>query len=1118
MGDKYSQDFYRAIGVHDPRWVFSAYSSTSTATQDGAEPDQPIPGTGQTSFAQLQTFGTVDAGTTFSVQTVKAGAPVGGTAGGRFVWRSDTDTDDNMGWLAYNKVTAHEFVRYDDNATGPGPGAFGYQKPKAIRTPDHKIILVYADRVNTEYRCSVRNPTTQVWTHNTIVGILGAGEQVDVARLPSGRLLAFHGGGTLTEGGTGYNTISMHYSDDDGVTWTLGAHQIDALTGGSGIGLSVAFHGGFITLLTSRGHYVSADLGASFSLVAEMAYGTNGADGLDNDLTTYSAGAKDTYSFGDMTALADGRVLLVKPQITTTPTATLARWVKASPYAAFNDDPEAGTSITSMLTDETVYGPSASEAEESSFPCAVCVDDEGFVYVVHRGAAAYRSKLGIIKLDPVTLARVVSDDNHLFTGIAAQKKNSPIDLGQDADSFLSRMTLVPHLGGLVLLTNHFTDNADNWNSISAFYLGGYSNYDWRDHTFGPRSLAGSWTDSGIFYVPYVVPNGLAAWTPGGSAGSSINTFGHLRTDNTDTAGQYWTASGSAGSAVVMQCRLHTYNDNNGNDCATMRASWSDGSNEYRAFARFAKDGASLYDPQAAANVGAVTGLADAANPDPAVDAARDWLLVVDESKAHLLYKAPTEHKWTSAVSGTLAAYSSTSSLVSKVTWGHINGSTNLLQTNWHWIGVCCEPHETGIPMATASTYTNPDDLLGRPFALTQLYVEQGTRVSSRGSSSYQADTWTIPPRYEYGVHNIDPMISASPSVPWMSTTDAAEQKLIWELDGDGVTTTFLNSSIFVYIGRPNFGEAFLEGYNTVGPVWDLLATIDALALDGISYSRNGSRVSVDTGTSQTATRYFQMDELVGGYVVFDADGSGGGPWVRRIEANSEGLWTDADTRRLEIRVKNSDLASIPVSGDAQVIAPQVVTVRHKLTTSYPKYRIRIPATTTAEGKHSAGVISVGPLVVLGRDYDYPWTWAIEPNTEISEGADGQRRVEQMGPARRTVEVSWPEGWDQTKIQGDAPDPDYIVARDAAGYTGIGVRDDATILEGLVRRTAGGQYPVVLIPKVDPATGSSDEFSYTGVSQMLYGRTLGGVTRQVINGDDWTDEVAVLNAITVEEEV
>jgi len=1116
MGDKYSQDFYRAIGVHDPRWVFSAYSSTSTATQDGAEPDQPIPGTGQTSFAQLQTFGTVDAGTTFSVQTVKAGAPVGGTAGGRFVWRSDTDTDDNLGWLAYNKVTAHEFVRYDDNDPGPTVGFHGYQKPKAIRTPDHKIIMVYVDRVNSEFRCSVRNPTTQAWTHNTIAA-RQTPSMIDVCRLPSGRLLAFHGGGTLTEGGTDYYTISMHYSDDDGVTWTLGAHQIDALTGVYPHDIAVAYHGGFITLLTFYAHYVSADLGASFALVAEYDSTTNGADGLRTDAT--AAGAVDNNQVGDLCALPSGRVLLVKPKTTSTPTSTLARYIKASPYAAFNDDPEAGTHIASAVMDETEYDITATDIETISHPCAVCVDDEGFVYAVFRAAAARRNTLAIVKLDPVTLAKVESEDNHIYTGIASPGRNHPIDLSHEPDSFLSRMTLVPHLGGLVLLTNHFTANADNWNSISAFYLGGYSNFDWQVHTFGGREIAGSWSDSGIFYVPYVVPNGLAAWTPGGSAGSSINAFGHLQTDNTDTAGQYWSANGSAGSAVIMQCRLHTYNDNNGNDCATMRASWSDGSNEYRAFARFAKDGASLYDPQAAANVGAVTGLADAANPDPTLgDAARDWLLVVDESKAHLLYKAPTEHKWTSAVSGTLAAYSSTSSLVSKVVWGHINGSTNLLTTNWHWIGVNCEPHETGIPMATASTYTNPDDLLGRPFALSQLYVEQGTRVSSRGSSSYQADTWTIPPRYEYGVHNIDPMISGSPSVPWMSTTDAAEQRLMWELDGDGVTTTFLNSSIFVYIGRPNFSTAYLEAYNTIGPTWDTLITINALALDGISYSRNGSRVSVDTGTSQTATRYFQMDELVDGYFIFDADGSAGGPYVRKIEANSEGMWTDDDTRRLEIRVKNSDLASIPVSGDAQVIAPQVVAVRHKLTTSYPKYRIRIPATTTAEGKHSAGVISVGPLVVLGRDYDYPWTWAIEPNTEISEGADGQRRVEQMGPARRTVEVSWPEGWDQTKIQGDSPDPDFIVARDAAGYTGIGVRDDATILEGLVRRTAGGQYPVVLIPKVDPATGSADEFSYTGVSQMLYGRTLGGVTRQVINGDDWTDEVAVLNAITVEEEV
>ena len=146
MGEKHSQSHYRAIGVHDARWVNSAYSNDSTATQDGAEPDQPVPGTGQTSFAQLQSHGTVNAGTTFAVETVKAGAPVGGSAGGRFVWRSDVDVDNNLGWLAYNKVTGFEHVLYHTPHGAGKAAAVGYRQPKV----DHGV------RRPCEFRISLR--------------------------------------------------------------------------------------------------------------------------------------------------------------------------------------------------------------------------------------------------------------------------------------------------------------------------------------------------------------------------------------------------------------------------------------------------------------------------------------------------------------------------------------------------------------------------------------------------------------------------------------------------------------------------------------------------------------------------------------------------------------------------------------------------------------------------------------------------------------------------------------------------------------------------------------------------------------------------------------------------
>ena len=93
-----------------------------------------------------------------------------------------------------------------------------------------------------------------------------------------------------------------------------------------------------------------------------------------------------------------------------------------------------------------------------------------------------------------------------------------------------------------------------------------------------------------------------------------------------------------------------------------------------------------------------------------------------------------------------------------------------------------------------------------------------------------------------------------------------------------------------------------------------------------------------------------------------------------------------------------------------------------------------------------------------------------------------------------------------------------MARTGAGYEGIGVRDDATLLRGVLRRQSGAVLPVVYLPKIDPATPATNVYQYSSPAKALYGRIVSPVTSTAILGNEAQDEVVTVDAVTIEEEV
>jgi hypothetical protein len=296
-----------------------------------------------------------------------------------------------------------------------------------------------------------------------------------------------------------------------------------------------------------------------------------------------------------------------------------------------------------------------------------------------------------------------------------------------------------------------------------------------------------------------------------------------------------------------------------------------------------------------------------------------------------------------------------------------------------------------------------------------------------------------------------------------------------------------------------------------------ISTIDAGAdFNGLQFTRSGDVIAPQTSGSYAAERYLQLDELTDSYAVFDP--GGGSMATRKIAHNSEGGWANPATpKSAELHIDGT-AGSLPGSGNFEIWESAVTTIGYGSVAIYDKFRLRIPIQVTAEGYFKIGSCIIGPVLYFGQDYSWGRTQQLSPNQEITTGRSGDRMVEELGPPRRLAEFAWAEGWDTTKISGTKPSTyDHITADSAQP---VGVRQDATVLEGMLRRSRGAAEPVVYLPRIVPDDSGSpgQDRQILGRDRHMYGRIVSQVTRQAILGDEGVDEVQTINAISIEEEI
>ena len=678
-------------------------------------------------------------------------------------------------------------------------------------------------------------------------------------------------------------------------------------------------------------------------------------------------------------------------------------------------------------------------------------------------------------------------------------------------------------------------------AIMAIELGGCTNYYMETGLSTSVSRGHDAARSGITYLPIDAPTAMVADV----AGFSSVGFGGAVTGTAFSIsvadGLTMTDSGAArhafqhaGKILHARVRPGTVAATGGGEINSNYAILNgDGVS-----VRFGLDGAGGWRVQAFDYTGASPVAISNIESIAGYTGALDWIVAVERitvshSRAFIAYKRPTVRSWTkfatigdgdSATRTPLGA-----SATGTCRWGHYNTFTRT--THWQFANIYpgtvgdigfnwgASKLDGSAPLGLANDY-HPHRLLGRPFSIYPFWVDDGWKITAKGSAALVDDSWTAATAYEYPIEAAHPEVAAAPRVQWRSVDDDTEITITWA-PAAGVASRPLAPVYGLHLSGINFGTFHIEVWN--GAAWVTKRTVNTAAdFTGLKYQIDGDVVERNAAAPATwaADRYLKSHELVGSYCVFDP--GGGSETVRRIATNSEGglfrTATATPPKSAEIQIEG-DPTGIPATGDMDIRQSSVTQLISADTTSYTQFRIRIPVQSTAEGYFMIGAIVLGPVAFFGMDYSHGRLLTLEPNQEITTGRSGDRIVEQLGPHRRRVEFAWTEGWDSRATSGDSPE-----GYTAVEYAGLPatVREDPSILEGILERSKGAAEPVVYLPRIPFLDlNAASEGPITGRERQMYGRIVSKVTRQVLIGDEDSaarGEVQAVNAITIDEEV
>ena len=598
------------------------------------------------------------------------------------------------------------------------------------------------------------------------------------------------------------------------------------------------------------------------------------------------------------------------------------------------------------------------------------------------------------------------------------------------------------------------------------------------------------------------------WTASGTATESLTTGGR---QVATTASTRTFALTTAGTETRWLFAFEVYFPTPGGSKTADDVVVAAYANGYGAIIRLADDGFAVRD---------FYGAADRASVSVSLATPMQFIVELVPGAVSVLYRRPYDTAWTEAADAATVTQSGTSTSFG---WGHAASTTST--SRWSFVSAAgfSSSDYTNVLLWPGASTTARALTIGRcigpqPSALG-LLTSGGSMlfVSAVDGPAALGESFVAAPIADYSARHLFWDTSPSPRQKWRSTS-VTEQTFQW----DFTDATRINglSHVGLVVRDANFtGAIYLEAWT--GSAWVALATWTPSTDGALIWSRSGDRVVLVSG----GARMLGQSEMVGGTVLL-ASGK-----YRKIAQQNAGYATSGGAQP-SIRITGVDGTEGSSGTAGDLYAPSGVVVAVNKQTAYTKFRVRIPAMTTADGYFEAGCIAVCSAHCLGLEYDWGWQWSSEPTVERQMMRDGSQRNRQTGPNVRTLTIAWPEGVDQrnyrtglglyVNVFNDGLWNVQSVSGSSLAEWPAVYGDVPWLLSGLLSDLQGGAIPCAILnsERGDSWSGYyADTYggsTTTDPTTWLWGHIQGPVTVEQVLGDDTDGEVYRVQQVTIRE--
>ncbi len=903
--------------------------------------------------------------------------------------------------------------------------------------------------------------------------------------LPSGRLLAYYA--TVAGGGSRWALV-MTYSDDEGATWgeetelqTIAAFDVeDPLSEGWSeiLGICAAYSNGQVVLFvnfraagTEPGagksrdgfiQYASTDLGQTFVQVAE----SNRSVAL-----SWDCGAGGTACVAK-----DGTILFAFVGVTSSVNrAFICRLGTA--FSPFN--------VEEVELTDAVYAGTATSTSLSRYAvdwdCALVTDDNGIVWAYLRdGQEIYPFR---------------SEDNGvtwLSQGVTDETPSiAHVYRSGNADSRMRDLVACPWLGGIVLLHSWDSDSSGlSRSTVGSAFLGGWST--------NPLSQIDGYdlSDRYVFdttWIPIDEPNDVG-WTKTGT-GTVTLTTNYLDLDTTAQTLSYSRTFGGDQLAARFVCSVQS--GGVGSRAVFFAAKVGNGASIAQIEIRVGTTSVVVYDTAASSTLHTFT-IDTSVGVDVCVGMGFNALQVWCGTRT---IDGPRAYQYAALTASTTA-----SADTSTISWGH--GLLSTAESRWYEFH-----YAEGGELDGDAAFTTPSDtMVGAPLSPYSAYVASGVSVRAEGGPAWLGDSWTIAPRYDYGIERTDPVDSPSPRRGWRSSTDADDCYLAFS-DG-GAERHWAGQLLgFGFFGA-NFSIGEIQTRSPAG-TWSTLCDFSSSqpGLIQLAYTRNGSTIVPASSTG--GNPQIRLDELKGASIYL-ASGV-----VRRITSNSAGKWSTASgSQRPVITIDLDGLDEVTAaSGTASIVPKDFVVITRAPATEIRGVRVYIEGQDTAEGHFELGTLVAGHVEVFGDDYSWGRVEDVEPSVERTRLRGGSTRTRVLAPPQRRVTFNWAEGVDASRVEGEEPDPDYLTSSSTASSPTVATIGSTPYqIAGLISYLDSGKVPIVYLPQIPLGSTGVDTHTLNRRDQILLAQVTSPVSLESVQGDECDDEVWRVAQVELDEVV